>query len=162
MEAYWNGQLPQIVWLSTLPRRFGVILEKILARHERSGIAVQWNWGLICITPNGYSTFLSQLAKYRLFNVLCWLWNIYEGALLPSLYFITDTKHCITYLALTQLFPVLVTSWFHIVKYTHYVAFSCIYLGVFHFLFSHGCVHMGQMDFISTIFVRLFYLSRNH
>ena len=43
---------------------------------------------------------------YRLFNVLCWLWNIYEGAELPSVYFITNTKHCITYLALTQLFPV--------------------------------------------------------
>ena len=36
---------PQIVWLSTLPRRFGIILEKILDRHERSGIAVQWNRG---------------------------------------------------------------------------------------------------------------------
>ena len=47
--------------------------------------------------------------KYRLFNVLCWLWNIYEGAELPSVYFITNTKHCITYLALTQLFPVLVS-----------------------------------------------------
>ena len=45
--------------------------------------------------------------KYRLFNVLWWLWNIYEGAELPSVYFITNTKHCITYLALTQLFPVL-------------------------------------------------------
>ena len=29
--------------------------------------------------------------KYRLFNVLCWLWNIYEGAELPSVYFITNT-----------------------------------------------------------------------
>ena len=48
-------------------------------------------------------------AKYRLFNVLCWLWNIYEGAKLPSVYFITNTKHCITYLALTQLFPVLIS-----------------------------------------------------
>ena len=48
-------------------------------------------------------------SKYRLFNVLCWLWNIYEGAELPSVYFITNTKHCITYLALTQLFPVLVS-----------------------------------------------------
>ena len=47
--------------------------------------------------------------KYRLFNVLCWLWNIYEGAELPSVYFITNTKHCITYLALTQLFPVFVS-----------------------------------------------------
>ena len=40
---------------------------------------------------------------------LCWLWNIYEGEELPSVYFITSTKHCITYLALTQLFPVLVS-----------------------------------------------------
>ena len=47
--------------------------------------------------------------KYRLFNVLCWLWNIYEGAKLPSVYFITNTKHCITYLALNQLFPVLIS-----------------------------------------------------
>ena len=46
---------------------------------------------------------------YRLFNVLCWLWNLYEGAELPSVYFITNTKHCINYLALTQLFPVLVS-----------------------------------------------------
>ena len=57
--------------------------------------------------------------KYRLFNVLCWLWNISEGAELPRVYFITNTKHCITYLALTQLFPI----WFHILKCTHYVAF---------------------------------------
>ena len=34
---------PQIVWLPALPRRFGTILEKILDRHERSGIAVQRN-----------------------------------------------------------------------------------------------------------------------
>ena len=27
---------------------------------------------------------------------LCWLWNIYEGAKLPSVYFITSTKHCIS------------------------------------------------------------------
>ena len=33
------------MWLSTLPRRFGIILEKILDRHNRSGIAVQWNVG---------------------------------------------------------------------------------------------------------------------
>ena len=36
---------PQIVWLSTLPRQFGIIFEKILDRNERSGIAVQWNGG---------------------------------------------------------------------------------------------------------------------
>ena len=53
--------------------------------------------------------YFQKRNKYRLFNVLCWLWNIYEGAELPSVYFITNTKHCITYLALTQLFPVLVS-----------------------------------------------------
>ena len=63
---------------------------------------------------------------YRLFNVLCWLLNIYEGAELPTVYFIT-IKHYITYFDLAQLFPVLLTSKFHVVKYTHYVAF---YLGV--------------------------------
>ena len=47
--------------------------------------------------------------KYRLFNVLCWLWNIYKGAELPSINFITNTKHCIIYLVLTQLLPVLVS-----------------------------------------------------
>ena len=36
---------PQIVWQSTLPRGFGIILEKILDRHERSGIAVQLEGG---------------------------------------------------------------------------------------------------------------------
>ena len=38
------------MWLSTLPRRFGIILEKILDRHERSGIAVQWN---VCVGGGG-------------------------------------------------------------------------------------------------------------
>ena len=33
------------MWLPTLPRRFGIFLEKIVDRHERSGIAVQWNGG---------------------------------------------------------------------------------------------------------------------
>ena len=28
-----------------LPRRFEIILEKLCDRHERSGIAVQWNGG---------------------------------------------------------------------------------------------------------------------
>ena len=87
--------------------------------------------------------------SYRLFNVLCWLWNIYEGAELPSVYFITNTKYCINYLAQTQLFPVLVS---HPEMYTHYMHFAALRLGVFHFFFSHGGVHMGQMDFISSIF----------
>ena len=66
--------------------------------------------------PPQFSCFVEKMYRhkdvmimYRLFNVLCWLWNIYEGAELPSVYFITNTKHCITYLALTQLFPVLVS-----------------------------------------------------
>ena len=36
---------PQIVWLFKLPRRFGIMLEKFRDRHDRSGIAVQWNGG---------------------------------------------------------------------------------------------------------------------
>ena len=65
--------------------------------------------------------------KYRLFN-FCVGYGMYTS----SRDFITNTKHCITYLALTQLFPVLVTSWFHSLIYTC-VAFCCIYLGVCHF-----------------------------
>ena len=55
--------------------------------------------------------------------------------------------------ALAQLFPVLIS---HPEKYTlgsillHYIYES-------HFFFSHGCVHMGQMDFISSIFARFFF-----
>ena len=41
--------------------------------------------------------------------MFCVGYGIYEGAELPSVYFITNTKYCITYLALTQLFPVLVS-----------------------------------------------------
>ena len=33
----------------------------------------------------------------RLYNVLCLLWNIHSGALLPRIYSITNTKHWITY-----------------------------------------------------------------
>ena len=62
---------------------------------------------MICVFAEVF--WRKMILTYRLFNVLCWLWNIYEGAELPSVYFITNTKHCITYLALTQLFPVLVS-----------------------------------------------------
>ena len=51
------------------------------------------------------------------------------------MYFITNTNHCIIYLTLTQLFPVLVTS------------FAAFNLGVYHCVFNHRCVHMGQTDF---------------
>ena len=75
--------------------------------------------------------------------MFCVGYGIYEGAELPSVYFIINTKHCITYLALTQLFPVFVTSWSRIVKYTYYVAFCCISFRSHSFLFkpwmrSHG------------------------
>ena len=43
------------------------------------------------------SSWSYSWTKYTLFNVLCWLWNIYA-------------KHCITYLALTKLFPMLIWS----------------------------------------------------
>ena len=52
------------------------------------------------------------------------------------------------------------TSWnVHIMK--HFAAFR---LGVSHFFFRSWCVHMGHMDFISSIFVRFFFpkLSGEH
>ena len=93
-----------------------------------------------------------MFSKYKLFNVLRWIWNIDKGAELPSVYFMTNSKNCITYLALTQRFPVFMTSWFHIVKNTTYVAFCFISLRSLSFPFSYGCVQMGQTDFISNIF----------
>ena len=59
-------------------------------------------------------------------------YGIYSRAELPSVYFITNTKQCVTYLNLTQLFAALLTSRFHILKYTHYVAFCCVPVGVCH------------------------------
>ena len=53
--------------------------------------------------------------------------------------------------------------WFHILQCTHCVAFCCISFKSLSFLFSHGCLHMGQMDLFSSIFVRFFpKLSRKH
>ena len=97
-------------------------------------MAVKFNFFNDTLYSNLFHFFVYN--KYRLFNVLCWLWKIYEGVV-SSVYFIINTKHCITDLALTQLFPVLVTSRFHIVKYPHYVAFAAFHLGVCHFFFSH-------------------------
>ena len=67
------------------------------------------------------------------YSMFCVGYGIYEGAELPSVYFITNTKHCITYLALPKLFPVLLAHMPHIVKY-----FAAFHLGVCHFVFSHG------------------------
>ena len=92
---------------------------------------------------------ISKPNMYRLFNALCWLLNIYEGAELYEgaehlgVYFITNIKHCITYLALTQLFPVLLTYRHHIVKYTYYVVFCCISLRSMSFCFKPW---MGQIN----------------
>ena len=38
------------------------------------------------------------------YSMFCVGYGIYTPSS-PSVYFITNTKHCITYLALTQLFP---------------------------------------------------------
>ena len=42
------------------------------------------------------------------YSMFCVGYGIYMRE--PSVYFITNTKHCITYLAMTQLFPVLVSQ----------------------------------------------------
>ena len=85
--------------------------------------------------------------------MFCVGYGIYTREQSSRVYFITNTEHCITYLALTQRIPVLV----HILKCTHNVVFCCISFRVSHFFFSHGCVYMGQMDFVSSIFVRFFF-----
>ena len=107
--------------------------------------------------------FIFAIVVYLLlgYSMFCVCYGIYtRERSSPSVYFINNTKHCITYLALTQLFPVLV----HILKCTYYAACCCISFRNSHFFFSHGCVHMGQMDFISSIFVRFFFskLSGKH
>ena len=61
--------------------------------------------------------------------------RIYKGVKLTSVYVIANTKHRLTYLALAPLFPVLVTHRFQTLKYTYYVAFSCISLRILSFLF---------------------------
>ena len=66
---------PQIMWQSALPRRFGIILEKILDRHERSGIAVQWNGGglkymNIYVYPHFY--LYCSLHKQDVLLFICW------------------------------------------------------------------------------------------
>ena len=53
-----------------------------------------------CIQNNHLGRYM-----YRLFNVLWWLWNIYELAV-PECIFITNIKHCIFLFSPDQLFPV--------------------------------------------------------
>ena len=43
----------------------------------------------------------------------------------------------------------------HCELYTSFSILLHFHLGVCHFFFSHGCVYMGQRDFISSIFVKI-------
>ena len=97
-----------------------ITLESICDQQEKDAtlkLLLQWERSKEKSHCSAVASYCKELkaywhewdTMYRLFNVLRWLWNIYEGAELPSVYFITNTKHCITYLALTQLFPVLVS-----------------------------------------------------
>ena len=51
------------MWLSTLLQRFGIILEKIRDRNERSGIAVKWrssaafHLGLHCLPRHSFTVY---------------------------------------------------------------------------------------------------------
>ena len=62
---------PKIVWLSTLPRQFGIILEKICDRHERSGITVQWNGG-----GGGGVSFTNPSEAHLTCGHVWWICNI--------------------------------------------------------------------------------------
>ena len=71
---------------------------------------------------------LNRLYKHRLFNVLCWLGNIYEGAELLSQHktlcnvFSTDLAFRVLLVAVSCV------AYKHVShrKYTHYVALCCI------------------------------------
>ena len=55
---------------NTLPRRFGIILEKILDRHERSRIVVQWNGGLLTyVIENGRRFLKYENRQYQRFQL---------------------------------------------------------------------------------------------
>ena len=69
---------------------------------------------------------------------------------LPIVYFIINTKHCTTYLALTQLFPVLIS---HPEMYT----VCSISFRSLSFHFQPWMHPHGQMDFSSCIFVIFFF-----
>ena len=59
----------------------------------------------------------------------------------------------INLLTLTQLFPLLLTRRFHIVKYTSVVVFCCISFRSMSFLFQPRMRSDGTNDFISSIFM---------
>ena len=113
----------------------------------------RWIWSFSC---NQLAENKRKWAGHGLNNVLCCLWNIHSGAPLPRIYSITNTKHWITYTYPIEPWPSCFLCWFHILKCTHYVAF-CYFLFWSHFFFSYGCVRMGQMDVIRSIFVRFFF-----
>ena len=83
-----------------------------------------------------------------------------RGSETPECIFHNQHIHCITYLALTQLFPVLLTSRFQIVKYTHYVAFCCISFRSLSFLAQpwmrpHGTNRSYKQHFCLILFSKL-------
>ena len=71
---------------------------------------------------------------YRLFNVLCWLWNI-RGSGAPECIFHNEHKTLYNLFSPDPAVPVLLTHRPHIVKYTFYVVFCCISFGSMSFRF---------------------------
>ena len=94
-------------WMTIIESQFYII-----DIFKSLNVSLEWNAKLVVAWLNVvkvsglqmviYGSALRSIVMYRLYNVLCWLWNIYEGAELPSVYFIPNTKHCITYLALSR------------------------------------------------------------
>ena len=68
---------------------------------------------------------------------------IYKRAELPSVYIITKTTQRITFLGLSKMFPVLLTSQFQILESTYYIALCCLLLKSLFFCLSL-CIPMGN------------------
>ena len=129
-----NVTIPYCCWL-------GVIIKLYLPLWKNQVSLVDCNTPFASIAPSVNSSlptwkyvwfawkilaYQSHLLCNSMFGVGC---EIYTREL-PSVYFITNIKHCITYLALTQLVPTLIS---HPEMYTLY-SICCITFRSFYFL----------------------------
>ena len=81
--------------------------------------------------------------------MFCVGYGIYDGAELPSVYFIIQHKTLYNLLSPDPAVSCVADKQVSHRKNTHYVALCCI-------SFSNECVNMGQMDFINSILLEFF------
>ena len=107
-------------------------------------------WPTDCLSRNCLDIVFKNLITIKLrigYSMFCAGYGLHT-----SVYFITNTKHCIINLALTQQLPVLVTSQCQIVKYTHCVVFCCISFRSLSFLIELWMRSHGTNAFVLDFF----------